>query len=86
MNTTKTPLLNTENLKTYSLFLKQVNKFLDALFVDELIKNIDTHKGADKSCVDRWLRKAFEFPFNMYLYNCADTYNFTFYTSILEKI
>jgi len=81
------PLVNTENLQVFANNLRyEFNKITDALFIENLIEAIKTHPGADKSCVNRWLLAAFDFPADYEKYNCFDIYNKSFYYQIIEKI
>lgn len=82
-----TPFINTDKLSQFASFLRNdVKKIIDALFVENLIKAINEHPGADISCVDRWLKVAFKFKPNFDDNNCIDIYNMSLYHMIREKL
>lgn len=80
-------LVCTDKLQSFAHFLRNdCSKYTDALFVENLIDAIEKHPGADKSCIDRWLLAAFDFPKNYEQYNCIEVYNSSFYHQIMEKV
>ncbi len=79
--------MNTNNLKNFASFLRnEVNKITDALFVENLIAEIEKRDKLTKEVVERWLKSAFNFPANYEQDNCFDTYNRSFFNQIMEKI
>ncbi len=79
--------MTTDNLKKYALFLRNdCNKIADALFVENLVTEIEKRDKITFDVVDRWLKAAFQFPSNYEKDNCFDTYNRSFYMQIVEKL
>lgn len=81
------PFIDTGKLERFAFFLRhECKKIIDALFVENLITAIKQHPGADKSCIDRWLKSAFSFKANFENNNDQDIYNMSLYHQILEKL
>lgn len=78
--------MNTDKLKQFAEFLRnEANKITDALFIDNLITEIEKRPKVQFCEVDRWLKSAFEFK-TFEQDNCIDTYNRSFYHQILSYI
>ena len=79
--------MNTDKLKQYAAFLRnEANKITDALFIENLITEIDKREKIVYAVVDRWLKASFNFPNDYEKDNCFDTYNRSFYLQIISKI
>jgi len=79
--------MNTAKLETFANDLRNVfNKHTDAMFIDNLIIEINKRDKITFDVVNRWLLSSFEFPKDYEQDNCFDTYNRSFYSQILEKI
>ena len=78
--------MNTNKLKTFSEDLREWDKITDALFVENLITEIEKREKITPAVVERWLLSAFNFPKDYEKDNCFDTYNRSFYHQIISKI
>lgn len=79
-------MINTSKLESFKEFLLSQKIYTDAYFVGSLIDTINKTPNVTKDIVDTWLNNAFSFPKNYDDFNCIETYNFSFYNMIMEKI
>lgn len=79
-------MINTNKLEDFSNRLRNLNKYTDAIFIENLVAAIKSNPLACNEIVKSWLVAAFNFPFDYEKDNCFDTYNRSFYAQILENL
>jgi hypothetical protein len=79
--------MKTIALQNFADFLEgHAQKHTDALFVRNLITEIEKRPKICVNAVDRWLKSAFSLPPCPDNDNCIDVYNRSFYHQLLEKL